>query len=165
MRCYLGIGSNIDAQKHIPKVLLELSNLFTKITLSSIYQSAPIGTVKGDDFFNLVVGFDSELNAVELVSLFKQLEISHERKQHPASKGHTLDLDLLLYGHEIIADLKIPRSDIERYAFVLAPLAEIAPNLSHPVLKVTIQTLWNSFDKTHVAQQIIKPLWLYNDSN
>ncbi|MFZ2726678.1 MAG: 2-amino-4-hydroxy-6-hydroxymethyldihydropteridine diphosphokinase [Methylococcaceae bacterium] len=165
MRCYLGIGSNIEAQKHIPTVLLELSNLFNNISLSSIYQSAPIGTVQGDDFFNLVVGFDSALSASELINLFKQLEITHDRKQYSASKGHTLDLDLLLYGNEIITDLKIPRSDIERYAFVLAPLAEIAPNLMHPMLQVTIQSLWNNFDKTHVAQQIIKPLWLHNESN
>ncbi len=76
--------------------------------------------------------------------------------------ARTLDLDLVLYGDLIINDgrLQIPRTEIEYYAFVLEPLAEIAPDLEHPIRKINYKTLWAQFDKSALQQTRIHPDWL-----
>ncbi|MGZ8240502.1 MAG: 2-amino-4-hydroxy-6-hydroxymethyldihydropteridine diphosphokinase, partial [Methylobacter sp.] len=76
--------------------------------------------------------------------------------------ARTLDLDLILYGDLIMNDgsLKIPRDEIERYAFVLEPLAEIAPTLKHPVSHKNYAELWDKFDKSDIRQKRIKPAWI-----
>jgi 2-amino-4-hydroxy-6-hydroxymethyldihydropteridine diphosphokinase len=77
-----------------------------------------------------------------------------------ARNFRTLDLDLLLYGDLIVKDgkLQIPREDIERYAFVLEPLAEIAPTLKHPVLQLSYEELWQKMPKLGLQQRRINKL-------
>ena len=75
--------------------------------------------------------------------------------------ARTLDLDLILYGDLVINDgrLQIPRDEIERYAFVLEPLAEIAPTLKHPISHISYAELWEKFDKSDLKQKRITPSW------
>ncbi|CAD6877528.1 2-amino-4-hydroxy-6-hydroxymethyldihydropteridine pyrophosphokinase (EC 2.7.6.3) [Methylomonas albis] len=157
---FISIGSNIDKEIHIPSSLTALRDLFGELTISSIFESEPVGFV-GDSFHNLVVQFESDLSAKEVAKLLKQIELDHGRSRESQKfSARTLDLDLILYGEQIISDgrLQIPRDEIERYAFVLEPLAEIAPNATHPISKCSYKDLWRDFDKHDLRQtKIEKP--------
>jgi 2-amino-4-hydroxy-6-hydroxymethyldihydropteridine diphosphokinase len=161
-RGYISIGSNIDRDKNIPASLKALKHHFGKLTVSSIYESEPVG-FSGDTFYNLVVGFDSDRDMPEVAKRLRQIELDHGRtRECKKFSARTLDLDLILYGDLIMNDgsLKIPRDEIERYAFVLEPLAEIAPTLEHPVSHKNYAELWDKFDKSDLRQRPIKPAWI-----
>ena len=152
---YISIGSNIDREKNISSSLLALKKHFGDLVVSSIYETEPVGFL-GDPFYNLVVGFHSDLEVKAVGKLLKKIETDHGRT-HNSKKfaARTLDLDLLLYGNLIVTDgrLQLPRDEITRYAFVLEPLAEIAPNLKHPITQETYSALWEKFDKTNLLQK------------
>ncbi|MGZ5010662.1 MAG: 2-amino-4-hydroxy-6-hydroxymethyldihydropteridine diphosphokinase [Methylobacter sp.] len=160
-RGYISIGSNIDKDKHIPASLSALEQAFGELTTSSIYESEPVGFT-GDVFYNLVVGFDSDLEVKAVAKQLRQIELDNGRT--PDSRkfaARTLDLDLILYGDLIVNDgrLQIPRNEIEHYAFVLEPLAEIAPTLKHPISHLSYAELWDKFDKAGLKQKRVIPAW------
>ena len=160
-RGYISIGSNINKDEHIPASLRALEQTFGKLTVSSIYESEPVGFT-GDAFYNLVVGFDSDLEVKAVAKQLRQIELDNGRTRDSRKfAARTLDLDLILYGDLIINDgrLQIPRGEIEHYAFVLEPLAEVAPNLKHPVSHVSYAELWDKFDKTEAKQKRVTPPW------
>ncbi len=158
---YISIGSNIDKDKNIPASLQALEHHFGKLLVSSIYESESVGFI-GDTFYNLVVGFNSELSVKEVARLLRQIELDNGRTRNSQKfSPRTLDLDLILYDNLILNDgrLQIPRDEIERYAFVLEPLAEIAPALKHPVSQLSYADLWEKFDKTSLQQKRVTPAW------
>ncbi len=160
-RGYISIGSNIDKDKHIPASLLALEQAFGKLTVSSVYETEAVGFT-GDVFYNLVVGFDSDLEVKAVAKLLRQIELDNGRTRDSRKfAARTLDLDLILYGDLIINDgrLKIPRNEIEHYAFVLEPLAEIALDMKHPISRLSYAELWDKFDKTDLRQQRVIPSW------
>ncbi|MDD2759144.1 MAG: 2-amino-4-hydroxy-6-hydroxymethyldihydropteridine diphosphokinase [Methylomonas sp.] len=146
---YVSIGSNIDKERNIPSSLEALAKVFGDIAISSVYETEAVGFV-GDSFYNLVARFESDLSAKEVAKRLRQIELDHGRSRESQKfSARTLDLDLILYGDQIISDgrLQIPRDEIERYAFVLEPLAEIAPNEKHPITGKTYREIWQQFDK------------------
>lgn len=156
-RVYLSIGSNLERERHIPSTLRELEEIFGPLTISSIYESEAEG-FEGPPFHNLVVGFDTDLPLEKAQERLKSIEQRHGRSPNDRKfVSRTLDLDLILYGDLILKDpggkTLLPRDDILRYAFVLEPLAEIAPDLKHPVLKKSYRQLWQSFDRRKVRQR------------
>jgi 2-amino-4-hydroxy-6-hydroxymethyldihydropteridine diphosphokinase len=158
---YISIGSNIDRDKNILASLRALEHNFGMLTISSIYESEAVGFT-GDAFYNLVVGFSSELGVKEVAKLLRQIELDNGRTRDSQKfSARTLDLDLILYDDLILNDgrLRIPRDEIERYAFVLEPLAEIAPTLKHPISHLSYAELWEKFDKTNLKQKRVKPAW------
>lgn len=149
VRVYVGIGSNIDRENSLRGGLRDLAASFGALTLSTVYRTRAVG-FEGADFFNLVVGFDTYLPARDIARLLREVEYRHGRETDmhgPSSRR--LDLDLLLYGYQVIdtGGLHLPRVDIEKYPFVLAPLAEIAPDACHPVLGRSFAEMWAAFDK------------------
>ena len=162
---YISIGSNIGKEIHIPSSLKILKKLFGNLIVSSIYETEAIGFV-GDKFHNLIVKFESDLSAKEVAKLLRQIELDHGRdRESPKFSARTLDLDLILYGEQVINDgrLRIPRDEIERYAFVLEPLAEISGDELHPISKQSFGQLWEQFNKTGLIQTRIYPAWLSNE--
>jgi len=160
-KCFISIGSNIDKDKNTLISLQELERHFGKLTISSIYESEPVGFI-GDSFYNLVVGFNSKLSVKEVAKQLRQIELDNGRTRNSQKfSPRTLDLDLILYNDVILNDgrLQIPRDEIERYAFVLEPLAEIAPNLTHPISHISYAELWEKFDKTNLKQKRVTPAW------
>ncbi len=158
---YISIGSNINKDEHIPASLRVLEQTFGELTVSSIYESEPVGFT-GDVFYNLVVGFDSDLEVKAVAKLLRQIELDNGRTRDSRKfAARTLDLDLILYGDLIVNDgrLQIPRDEIEHYAFVLEPLAEVAPDLKHPVSHISYAELWDKFDKTDLRQKRVIPVW------
>jgi 2-amino-4-hydroxy-6-hydroxymethyldihydropteridine diphosphokinase len=143
---YLGIGSNIDRQNSIRNGLVALKSLYGELQISPVYESEAYG-FEGDDFYNLVVGFETEIDIDRIEAQLKEIEQQSGRKRSDQSYcPRTLDIDLLLYGDLICDKHELPRVDITEYTFVLKPLCDLAPNLIHPVEKKTIKELWNSFD-------------------
>jgi len=152
-RVYAGLGSNVDKEKNIPAGLNTLASHFSPLVISMVYESEPLG-FDGDNFYNLVVGFDTDLSASEVVRIFKSIESSSGRmpaSQNASAKtiSHTLDIDLLLFGDLIQHDdqIDVPRNDIKQYSFVICPLAEIAGDSKHPETGLSLAEMWQSFDK------------------
>ena len=153
-RVYAGLGSNIDKEINIPAGLKALASHFPPLDRSTIYKSEPLGC-RGEIFFNLVVGFDTDLSELDVIKTLKAIEISFGRKKIDARKyepgfaSHTLDIDLLLFGDLVRhdEDVNVPREDIVLYPFVLCPLAEIAGELEHPETGLRLSDMWHAFDK------------------
>jgi 2-amino-4-hydroxy-6-hydroxymethyldihydropteridine diphosphokinase len=144
---YLSVGSNIEPEHHIRAGLKDLREHYGTFMSSFVYESKAIGFV-GDNFYNLVVGFETTEDAFTLIETLRNIEHTQGRKRQGKSfSARTLDLDLLLYDDLIIKELSIPREDILKYAFVLLPLAEIAPTAKHPLTGQNYAELWKLFDK------------------
>lgn len=148
-RAYLGIGSNVDRERNIASCLNALRRRFGSLTVSPVYRCEAVG-FDGDDFFNLAVGIDTELEPEALVTELHAIESEHGRtRQGPRFSDRTLDIDLLLYGDRVLdrPGMAVPRGEILEHAFVLRPLADIAPEVVHPVEKRSIGELWKAFPK------------------
>ncbi|ULH04689.1 2-amino-4-hydroxy-6-hydroxymethyldihydropteridine diphosphokinase [Aeromonas caviae] len=155
-RIYISLGSNIDRERHIRAGLDALHAEFGELQVSRVFESEAVG-FNGRPFYNLVVGADTELPLATLCQRLRAMEFAHGRE--PDAKKfapRTLDLDLLLYG-ELVCEtpLVLPRGEILTNAFVLWPLAELAPTFRHPIDGRTIGDLWAGYDK---ASQRLDPI-------
>ena len=144
---FVSIGTNLNAEANMLLVKESLNSLFDVI-YSSIYKT-PAEGFEGEDFLNSVCKFDTDKNPQELRTLLKNIEKDMGRTfTQKGMSNRVIDLDLILYGDLQINrnGLELPSSDIEKYKFVLEPLAEIAPDHIHPVLKKSYKDLLeNSF--------------------
>ena len=147
-RAYIGLGSNINRDRNICSGIKDLKSLGSNISISNIYESVAVG-FKGDNFYNLVIGLDTEIPLNQFNSILREIEDRHGRlRDVPNFSSRTLDLDLLIYNDLVRHDeeIDVPRAEILKYAFVLRPLAEIAADLEHPEIGVPISELWKSFN-------------------
>lgn len=143
---YVSIGSNIQAEANVEAGLQGLRQAYGEIEVSPVYQTKAVGFA-GDDFLNAVIGFHSVDDVTDIQQRLKQIEQDCGRERHSEKfTARTLDLDLLLYGDLIDRSRNIPRDEITRYAFVLKPLADLAPDAQHPELGRTYQALWQAAD-------------------
>jgi len=132
---YLGLGSNISPEQNLRMAMQELRRRFHVRKLSSIYRNQPVG-FDGDDFLNLVIEASTDLSPLEVTSVIEDIHLLTGRQRDGKRfSSRELDIDLLLYDQLIVDEdkLQLPRRDILRYSFVLVPLAEVAPDLVHPV--------------------------------
>ncbi len=146
---FLSIGSNIDREKHIRSCLAALRDAFGDIELSSIYESESVG-FKGDNFYNMVVKITTDKPVGALLAKLRFIEDANGRvRGGERFSARTLDIDILTYNDVCgeIDSVKLPRDEILTNAFVLWPLAEIAPDALHPCEKKSYRQLWDEFDQ------------------
>lgn len=146
---YLGLGSNIDAEAHIIAGIATLHEAFGEVLLSPAYRAPAFGFL-GNDFINLVAQIETALGPLELKRFLHALEDRHGRRRNvPKFSDRTLDIDILLYDdlYLLSPELEIPRDEILTADHVLRPLADLAPNLLHPVKRQTIGELWRAFTR------------------
>lgn len=146
-RVYLGLGSNVERERHILAGLDALRDLFGEIGLSPVYDCPAIG-YDGAPFFNLVVGADTHLGVGELASTLRGIEVAYGRLPSATrSTPRELDIDMLTYGDLTgrVEGVELPRGEILENAFVLRPLAELAPAARHPLEGSTYAALWQRY--------------------
>jgi len=158
-RVYVSIGSNIEPARHVRLAIDAMREAFADIQLSPVYETEPVG-FEGDNFFNLVAGFDTDLPVEDVLDQLHAIEDKYGRlREGERFVARTIDLDLLLFG-ELIGEVhgtQLPRDEIERYAFVLRPLYDLAPELLLPPGGQSIASLWEAFP-THDDEMVVVDL-------
>ena len=139
MLVYIGLGSNLKGPKEqIVKALKVLSEAkeITLLSVSSFYQSKPLLDVPGPNYLNAVCKIETDLSAFDLLNFCQEIEDNQHRVREVKWASRTIDLDILLYGDQVLATkrLTIPHPEIINRAFVLLPLFEIEPGLKLPLL-------------------------------
>lgn len=158
-QAYVAVGSNIDPETNIRSALRQLRAAYGRLAISTVYQSPAQGFV-ADDFYNLVIGFETTESPHALRDRLARIEQAHGRVRYDRGlHARTLDLDLLAYDDLVLRteELTLPRPEIARYAFVLRPLAEIASEQKHPETGITYGEMWTRFD---AARQPLRPVML-----
>ena len=153
---YLGLGSNIERERYITAGLDALQRLFGEVALSPVYDSAAIG-FSGQSFLNMVTRVQTDLPLGELARTLRRLETEHGRPENATRfSSRQLDIDILTYDDlaGTFGDITLPRQEILENAFVLRPLAELAPDELHPVDGRSYAALWGVFDQS--AQQLAR---------
>ena len=138
VQAFIGLGANLgNAHATLQAALTALDTLPHTVLRqsSSVYRSAPIDS-SGPDYLNAVAWLDTRLDPHELLAELLRIEQAHGRERTRRNAPRTLDLDLLLYADHVIAtpELTVPHPRLHLRAFVLVPLAEIAPTLQIPGL-------------------------------
>ena len=158
---YLSLGSNIERYRRITAALDALAESFGELQLSSVYESESVG-FEGDSFFNLVVGIHSPLAVGEVSKILKSIEDKNGRdRSGPRFGSRSLDIDILtvdgIAGE--IDGIQLPRDEVLKNAFVLLPLAEIAPQIKHPVTAQSYSQHWQQFDKNKQKLWPVEFIW------
>lgn len=148
IRVFVSVGTNVERETNLRKAIAALKARFGELEMSAVYESKAQGFA-GEPFYNLVVSLYCRETVAQVAAALKQIERVNGRE--PGARKfapRTLDLDLLTYGEAPLdlAGLHLPRADILRYAFVLRPLAELAPQVRHPRLGKSYGNLWRSFE-------------------
>lgn len=143
-RVYLALGSNLgDRRANLAAALAALAPQVRLLKRSALYETAPWGYADQPDFLNQVVAAETALPPVELLAYLKEIEVQVGRQPSFRYGPRAIDLDILFYDELVLEtpELVIPHPRLDERLFVLAPLAEIAPELVHPVLGVSIGDL------------------------
>jgi 2-amino-4-hydroxy-6-hydroxymethyldihydropteridine diphosphokinase len=145
-KAYLGLGSNVNAEFHITAAVRALREAFSECHLSPIYRSRAVG-FEGNDFINLAAVVETDLDALELRDWLRRMEDRFGRdRAQPRYSDRTLDIDILLMDDQVIKTelLVLPRAEILKFAHVLKPLADLAPDLVHPTEHRALKDIWES---------------------
>lgn len=143
-RAWLSLGSNLEPERHLRAALAELRARFGTVLVSPAYRFAAVG-FDGPDFVNLAAGIDSDLDPAALDRWLHALEDRHGRRRDvPRFSSRTLDVDIVLFDDLVLdgpGHLEIPRRELA-HAFVLQPLADIAPDVREPRSGRMLRELW-----------------------
>lgn len=150
---YLSLGSNLgDRLSNLQNAIVNLSPKVQLVTQSSIYETEPWGYSDQPAFLNQVIKAETALDPIELLTFLKDVEVLMGRQETFRFGPRLIDIDILFYDDLILetTNLTIPHPRIGERAFVLVPLAEIAPDLRHPVSSKSIQQLKTNVDATRI---------------
>jgi 2-amino-4-hydroxy-6-hydroxymethyldihydropteridine diphosphokinase len=156
---YVGAGSNVAPEHNIARAVEELRSAFPGARFSPWYRNRAAGFA-GEDFINLVTGFDTPLPLRAVLAKLHAIETLCGRpRDAPRWAPRSMDLDVLLYG-DLVCDepgLRLPRPDLLKRAYMLGPLAALAPEVVHPTAGMTIGELWRRFDQSQHPLEAVAP--------
>lgn len=161
---YISLGSNVEREYHVQQGLKALAVAFDlpfeQLLLSSLFESEAVG-FSGNAFYNMVIGIKTSLSVEQVAIKLRSIEFNHGRTNDAKKfSPRTLDLDLLLYDDLIIdSPAQLPRNEINKNAFVLWPLSEVAPQVVHPIINKNYYTLWQNYDKNYQQLKIVANCW------
>jgi 2-amino-4-hydroxy-6-hydroxymethyldihydropteridine diphosphokinase len=150
---YIGLGSNLgDRLENLNKAIEALPPRIHKVTASLVYETDPWGYLDQPAFLNQVIEVETGLLPLDLLASLKQIERKLGRQASFRNGPRLIDLDIIVYGDWILDQdgLVIPHPRMHERAFVLKPLADLAPDLCHPVYNTAIQDLLSNVDQTGV---------------
>lgn len=156
---FVSIGSSINRYQSVSAGLTSLAAEFDGLQVSPVFESEAVG-FNGPAFLNLAVQFTSQLDVVSLINRLKAIEDRHGRNRALAKcQPQTLDLDLLTYGSVagVLDGIVLPRAELCQHAFILWPLAELAPQHVCPGLGQTFLQLWQQWQ----GNQLLQPVDFY----
>jgi 2-amino-4-hydroxy-6-hydroxymethyldihydropteridine diphosphokinase len=155
-RAYLSLGSNVEPERHLRAAIDALRARFGEIVVSPVYRVPAVG-FDGPDFLNAAAIVDVDLDPFSLVDWLHGLERANGRVRGKVKfNDRTLDVDLVYFG-EVVLDLdglRLPRDEV-RHAFVLRPLADIAPDFVDPVRHVSLAQLWREHPDFGKALEVV----------
>jgi 2-amino-4-hydroxy-6-hydroxymethyldihydropteridine diphosphokinase len=145
-RVYLSLGSNLgDREAHLQRALGQLAGLGSITKGSSYYETEPVEFTAQPKFLNCAIEIETALTAHQLLAgiLAIERDMGRNRAEQPPKGPRTIDIDILLFGDAVVhsPELTLPHPAMQERRFVLEPLAEIAPDVRHPVLQCTIREL------------------------
>ncbi len=146
---YVAAGSNVEPERNLGIAARELERQFPGVRFSPWYRNRAVG-FEGEDFVNFVAGFATELPVPEVLKALHAIEaLCGRAREAPRWAPRSMDLDVLLYGDLVSREphLELPRPDLLKRAYMLGPLAALAPDLVHPTERQTIAQLWRRFDR------------------
>jgi 2-amino-4-hydroxy-6-hydroxymethyldihydropteridine diphosphokinase len=146
---FVGAGSNVAPERNLARAVAQLALEFSGARFSPWYRNRAVG-FEGEDFINLVTAFDTDLQPHAVLAKLHAIETLCGRERHaPRWAPRSMDLDVLLYGNLVCDEpgLKLPRPDLLKRAYMLGPLAALAPEVVHPTAQLTIGELWQRFDR------------------
>lgn len=159
-KAYLSLGSNLDAERHLRAAVAALRARFGDALLSKVYRFPAVG-FDGPDFLNAAAVIDSDLDPFALNDWLHALEDAHGRdRSGPRFGDRTLDIDIVFYDDRVLegpGNLRLPRPEL-KHAFVLMPLAEIAPDFVDPVGGRSLAELWAESPERSVRPQAVSDL-------
>ncbi len=151
-RVFLGLGSNIgDRVQYLSDAVTKIGSIAKPMIMSSIYETEPVGMNDSNSFYNLAIEISTDKLPATLIQNLKDIEMTLGRTPSTHMKPREIDIDILLYSGFIYRDnnVEVPHPEMTHRRFVLEPLDEIAPQLVHPVLHQTIETLFARCPDTH----------------
>jgi len=161
---YISLGSNVEREYHVQRGLNALAVAFdlpfAQLKLSSLFESEAVG-FNGNAFYNMVIGITTSQSVEQVAIKLRAIEFNYGRTNDAKKfSPRTLDLDLLLYDDLIInSPAQLPRNEINKNAFVLWPLSEVAPQVVHPIINKNYYTLWQNYDKNYQQLKIVANCW------
>jgi 2-amino-4-hydroxy-6-hydroxymethyldihydropteridine diphosphokinase len=156
---FVAAGSNIEPEKNLALAVAELARVFPGSRFSPWYLNHAAG-FEGADFINLVVGFDTALSPAAVLAHLQAIEARCGRpRDAPRWAPRTMDLDVLLYDGLVLEGppLTLPRPDLLKRAYMLGPMADLAPEVLHPTVGRTIGELWREFDQAAHPLTRVRP--------
>ncbi len=155
---YLSLGTNLgNREENLERALAGLEDMMQLEKISAVYETAPWGPVQDQaSFFNLCASGTTQLEPLDFLDAVKELEKTIGRLDGLRWGPRLIDIDLLFYEDvELVTErLIIPHKEVTGRAFVLVPLADIAPNLMHPSVGETIQTLMNKLTQEEIGSVV-----------
>lgn len=157
-RCWISVGSNVDRDACIRGAVDDLRAAFGGLVISPVYETEAVG-FDGDAFYNLAIGIETDQTVAKIRQTLRAIEDSRGRLRGSEKFApRTLDLDLLTWGNAvgIVDGYELPRDEILKYAFVLAPLADVAADERHPADGRTYARLWSNMARDAEAPRAVE---------
>lgn len=157
---FVGVGSNIDREKHSRIAVKALSSLGKNLVISNVYDCASVD-FESAPFFNFVVQLDTTMSLSQFAHALREIEFASGREKNAKKfQDRSLDLDIILFGDQIsLMSPQVPRDDIYKYPFVIQPLFELCPDLIIPNDDRSVRDIWLNVDN---LESLVKVDFLFD---